>query len=133
MSYCRFGGKSDLYIIRTEHSFECLACKLMADDYTSWHGETLRELYDHLIAHTRAGHKVPERAFHRVVNELVQEGVYVHQKQELEVMLNRLFAPTIMFSGYIRFARALQECKQALDELDSLNWPEDDDGDNGYL
>lgn len=75
MSYARFGeGKapSDVYVIRdgVTGNMECLACKLTPPNFTC---ASLDEMYQHIVAHRKAGHNVPQRAIRRLRKEM-EEG-----------------------------------------------------------
>ena len=122
MSYCRFGPDSDLYVIETIDGYQCIACKLLDDDYATWSTEDAGELYSHLLDHQEAGHKVPLAAVRRVIAEIVAGP----RSKEGEEILHRLLGPTVGFQALIRVARAWDELEKVLTELDALDWPEDD-------
>ena len=122
MSYCRFGPDSDLYVVPTMDGYQCIACKLLDEDYATWSTEDAGELYSHFLDHRDAGHKVPISAIKRAIADIMAGP----RSEEGEEILHRLIGPTLGFQALIRIARAWDEYNQILDELDGLNWPEDD-------
>ena len=73
MSYCRF-SEGDVYLIAHANGrWSCYLCK-MEDGQRIVTLNTLGEVQDHLQAHRDAGHKVPERAFALVREEIALFG-----------------------------------------------------------
>lgn len=72
MSYCRFGGDSDVYVYPTDDGAECCAC-LLEDGDTAFY-ETSAGMLGHLVDHIAAGHKVPAEALQRLIEEMKEEG-----------------------------------------------------------
>lgn len=72
MSYCRFGGDSDVYVYRTDNGLDCCAC-LLEDGDTSFH-ETAAGMLSHLVEHIASGHKVPAYALQRLLEDKREEG-----------------------------------------------------------
>lgn len=73
MSYCRTGEDSDVYVFgTTDGCFECCRC-LMEVDYGSFKTQTIEGMLCHLVSHIRLGHKVPLRAFAKLINECKPE------------------------------------------------------------
>lgn len=72
MAYCRHSEKdSDLYVIASVMgNYECFACPLIKKPYTSKVLKTARGMYNHLLKHRKAGHKVPQYAIDRFKKEL---------------------------------------------------------------
>lgn len=68
MSYCRLGDDSDVYVLAaTDDRFWCVACPMRQD---TWTCRTRGKLIEHLRAHRRAGHRVPDRVFGRLRREM---------------------------------------------------------------
>ena len=76
MSYCRFSSESDVYLYgHVEGLFECCSCKLqrfvknstMHKSVKLWN---LSEVLVHLMKHKKKGHKVPDHALKRVMDEM---------------------------------------------------------------
>jgi len=133
MSYCRFSSRSDLYLIATNGGFECLACKLIPEEYSSWHGKSHREAYEHLLAHRDRQHKVPADAIRRIMAEIA--GVpWKSQQHEFEDLMEKLAAPNSVMDEFMQTARTanakrlavlINEFADALADLDNLEWPEE--------
>lgn len=76
MSYCRFGDDSDVYLYHhINGSYECCSCRLMGFEkgsgmHKSKKMSNLNEALVHLMKHKKKGHKVPDYAFGRVLEEL---------------------------------------------------------------
>ena len=76
MSYCRFGDDSDVYLYpHVNGHFECCACRLMGLEkglamHKSKKMTNLSEVLVHLTKHKKKGHKVPDSALGRVLDEL---------------------------------------------------------------
>ncbi len=80
MSYCRFGDDSDVYLYQTVTGrFECCACKLLGLDRRFLPDFELRKSKElgnlahaltHLMKHKKKGHKVPDYALGRILDEL---------------------------------------------------------------
>lgn len=67
MSYCRFSNESDVYMYRHVDGFiRCCSCKLTAKDPAL---NTEREALNHLDEHKRFGHRVPQYAIDRLIDE----------------------------------------------------------------
>ena len=72
MSYCRFASDSDVFLLSTRDGIECLECRLEG-------GVTYRALptkHDavlHLVEHLAVGHRVPVRAFDRLLTEIATD------------------------------------------------------------
>ena len=77
MSYCRFGDDSDVYLYEHVDGFyECCSCRLMKfekglpfDMHESKKLLNLSEVLAHLLKHKKKGHKVPDYAFKRALEE----------------------------------------------------------------
>jgi hypothetical protein len=77
MSYARIGKDSDVYVYGgSEHSvLVCCACRLhptgLASGYVheSVFPETWGQALDHFLLHIKAGHRVPDRVFKRLVQQ----------------------------------------------------------------
>lgn len=121
MSYCRFGPDSDLYVVAVREGYQCIACKLLNEEFSTWYTDNLGELYSHILDHRDRQHRVPRRAIERIISE-VREA----KRKRYEQMLYRLLTPTQGFAYLIACAKIIEEYREALDELDALNWPEDD-------
>lgn len=125
MSYCRFSPDSDLYVVHTRDHFECLACELVLEEYSSWRCDTHTELYWHLLDHRDAGHKVPVKAITRVLSELHNRDTL----NEIEALMYRLAAPDTAFREFVarvKICMIVEDLFSALSELDELNWPPDE-------
>ncbi len=61
MSYARF-GEGDVYVYSTGSSVVCVMCSFgdMLED--TFRAESTQEMVDHLVAHERAGDRIPDRA-----------------------------------------------------------------------
>lgn len=75
MSYCRDNGiDSDVYVICISNGkrpiWECVGCSLDEDRCCDF--ETRAGMMVHLTRHTKAGHKVPLRAFERLAREIAE-------------------------------------------------------------
>lgn len=74
MSYIRFGEQgSDVYVYQdANNSLVCCACKFIGDqpvdhDYTC---DRRSRMIAHLLRHVKAGHVVPQKAFHSLRSEM---------------------------------------------------------------
>ncbi len=72
MSYARFGPNSDVYVYEDVGGFLCcMRCDLSdAGKRTNSRGEMI----EHLEAHRRAGHKVPDDATEELKAEVTKSG-----------------------------------------------------------
>ena len=69
MSYCRASNQSDVYIHpRTHGTIVCVGCSLDADENVGF--ATREAALMHLIDHRVAGHKVPNQAFRKLLEEI---------------------------------------------------------------
>jgi len=71
MSYCRFGEDSDIYFLATGEGFQCCWCGF--DKYGKDIFKTRLDALNHLVEHIKAGHKVPDYAFERLQQEIMEE------------------------------------------------------------
>ena len=66
MAYCRSPSDGDIYLVG-EYGY--ITCYCDNDEgYPSFY--RFSEAIDHLIAHKRKGHKVPETAFHNLIRDM---------------------------------------------------------------
>ena len=138
MSYCRFSSHSDLYLIAMMDGFECLNCKLVPEEYTSWHGADHQSAYEHILEHHAHGHNVPADAFRRLIAEI--GGIpWKSQQHEFEDLMEKLAAPnstmnefmqTVRTANAKRLAAMMDEFADALCDLDNLEWPPEDEFDD---
>jgi len=80
MSYCRFGDDSDVYLYyHVDNFFECCSCRLLGFEkrflpdfemHKSKKMSNLSEVLAHLMKHKKKGHKVPDYALGRILDEL---------------------------------------------------------------
>jgi len=76
MSYCRSNGDdSDVYLVMTGHGLLCFGAGWRLEETHPVHKDSLTitsrtEMIRHLGAHQAAGHKVPDRAFDRLSEEV---------------------------------------------------------------
>ena len=76
MSYCRKSDDSDLYVVKTSvdpEEWTCYGCPLFGSREGNRAIATLIELRNHLDIHTYRGHKVPDRVYTRIDQELKME------------------------------------------------------------
>lgn len=74
MSYARFGwDDSDVYVYSTDINkkpyIACAACYFGDDLEPSYYAESTLEMLDHLKAHQKAGHLVPENVFDALITD----------------------------------------------------------------
>ena len=67
MAYCRAGEDSDVYLVWTDHTIECMCCKL--DETEPDVHYRFSELSEHLRMHKQYGNKVPEFVFETLEKE----------------------------------------------------------------
>lgn len=135
MSYCRFGPESDVYVIGILDGFECLNCKLLPEEYGSWHGKTRMELFNHFMDHKDCGDKVPHSAIIRLTKE-ISAIPQDHWENEFKALMRKLAAPNGALKEFLqtertarakRIAKFINEFADALADLDNLEWPLEDD------
>jgi GTPase involved in cell partitioning and DNA repair len=107
----------------------------MPGEYTSWHGKTRTELFNHLMDHKDRGDKVPFSAIHRIGMELANIPEE-HWNQELVILMNKLSSSNGTLKQFLDMYRVnhrkqvkhlLEELFAVIANLDDLDWPEDDD------
>ena len=70
MSYCRFSEDSGVYMYPHVGGFiECCGCRL-AGEPADWATTDHKVALMHLVWHLKAGDKVPDFAFQRLINEI---------------------------------------------------------------
>lgn len=73
MAYARFGSESDLYVLEDARGFLCcMRCAL--SDVRETRTTSRSEMIEHMEAHRRAGHKVPDYAFQDLKAEITASG-----------------------------------------------------------
>jgi len=73
MSYCRTGNDSDIYMTgNNDGYYECHGCSLEGNARLPTAAAAVQHLFDHM----KAGHKVPQRAIHRLLDEIEEHGVH---------------------------------------------------------
>ena len=75
MSYCRFSD-GDVYMFNAGNGIICRGCLLTEETehgYPNQIFETVWEAHDHLLAHRKAGHVVPDAAIHQLLKEVKQD------------------------------------------------------------
>lgn len=138
MSYCRFGPDSDVYAIAMLDGYECLNCKIIPEEYSSWHGKTRMDLFNHFMEHRANGDKVPLDAITRITEEisLIPEE---HWENEFNALMARLAAPNSLMKEFmdsiqaaysIRLAELMNEFTNVLADMDNLEFPPEDEFDD---
>ena len=69
MSYCRMSEESDVYVYPSIHGIKCCSCKLLPD-WEDFNTLQAPNMLLHLLEHVRQGHKVPDHAFIRLMEEI---------------------------------------------------------------
>jgi hypothetical protein len=73
VSYARWGCEgSDVYVFATGDYFVCCDCRLRDETDATCKDEAA--MIEHLLAHRRAGHTVPESAIERLKQEQKEQG-----------------------------------------------------------
>ena len=74
MSYCRFGGRSQVYVYRSSAGLECCGCRLKPRTHVVFNQP--EQMIAHLAAHRRAGQHVPFKVIKRLWQDIQshQEG-----------------------------------------------------------
>ena len=138
MSYCRFSDDSDLYFVGVQDGYQCINCKLMPDEYASWHGKTRMDVFNHFMDHEDCGDKVPLSAIKRITEELStipQE----HWEHEFNTLMRKLAAPNgqgsrinhiVHAANVKRIGEFINEFADAVCDLDNLDWPPEDEFDD---
>lgn len=101
MSYCRFSN-ADAYIYEAEEGFTCCGCRIAESGMFVC--ETELEMIEHIAAHRKAGHFVPE-----YVDDMLRE--------ELEDYIAKLEAE----NRALRHALELRECEETEHKPDPLD------------
>lgn len=129
MSYCRFGPSSDLYVVATADGYQCISCRLLKEEYTTWSCNDVKQLYIHLLDHRDLGHQVPVNAFKRVMAEIT--GVrYISDEEALEALMYKLASPNIVFNHMVTVGRMRKEFAEILEVFETFNWPPEDEVDD---
>jgi hypothetical protein len=134
MSYCRFGADSDVYVVGYDGGFECINCRSVKGNQRSWYGDDHGELFHHLLVdHLAKGHMVPDAAMDRIVMEQTTIANDAHNAQSIEILSILLFKLTLTNTVFNHLAHAGHVVEEMevdfwtiIDDLENLNWPEDD-------
>lgn len=70
MAYARFGDDCDVYVFaHIGGKYCCCGCRLKINSRDTYLCDTPEEMVTHLVNHLLRGHKVPEYASHRLMEE----------------------------------------------------------------